>query len=472
MDCWLAPPFELVSAFVLVGCLYWRMACGDSVLSSFGVRVMRKRFVVGLLCVALVASVFGSGEARAEPKPTPRPTAGLLSEAEAMREARSSGRPVVVSALTDERTLVTANPETGEFSAEVTSGVARVSDAKGGWREPSTRLIQGPDGLWRPEAAVAQIVVSNGGVKQPLVSLADGEARVGLGWPAELPEPRVDGSTATYREVFPGVDLVVRAELEAVETFLVVKTAAAGKNPAVRKAAFGFDAPGLSVKNLENGSRSLRDAQGVERLVVPPARMWDSAGAEAGLTRAEDRIDETDQARVGDVSVSVSVSKGTLTAAADVSMLDDPKTVFPVVIDPAVSMSQTYVVRVTETFETINNMSVDGKLGYNGWTSPYYKSRMFYQFKWPLYAGTMIAPEQITSAKFEYVQKHSPQSNCSDHSFGPAQKVEFTGTIDSSTTWGGPAVHPNIGSAVNDYSVGQELDHRVHRAGDVVDVHD
>lgn len=71
-----------------------------------------------LLCVE--ASVFGSCEARAEPKPTSRPTAGLLPQADAMRAARSSGKPAVVSALTDEGTLVTANPETGEFSAEAT----------------------------------------------------------------------------------------------------------------------------------------------------------------------------------------------------------------------------------------------------------------------------------------------------------------------------------------------------------------
>ncbi len=415
---------------------------------------MRKRAVVVSLCLALVATVFGSGVAKADPTPTPKPAAGLLSESEAMRQAKSSGRPVEVSALTDERTLVTADPEAGTFRAEVTAGVARVRDSKGGWREPSTTLVQGADGLWRPEAAVADVAVSNGGGKQPLVSLADGDAKVAIGWPEKLPVPKIDGSTATYPEVFAGVDLVVQAELEAVETFLVVKTAAAGRNPAVRKAAFTFDAPGLSVKSSANGARSLRDADGVERLMVPPARMWDSKGAEAGLSRAEDRIGETDQARVGEVGLSV--SKGTLTAAADASFLDDPATVYPVVIDPAVSMSQTYVVRVTETFRTINDMSVDAKLGYNGWTSPYYKSRMFYQFKWPLYSGTMIAPEQIVSAQFEYVQKHSPQADCSNHSFGPAQKVEFTNTINSDTTWGGPAVHPNIGSATNDYSVGHE----------------
>ena len=371
-----------------------------------------------------------------------------------MHEAKSSGKPVEVSALTDERTLVTADPATGRFTADMTATVARVRDVKGGWREPSTKLVAGEDGLLRQEATVAQIAVSAGGSKAPLVSFADGESRVEIGWPTQLPAPVVENATATYPEVFPGVDLVVRAEIESAETYLVVKTPEAGKNVKVRNAAFTLSSPGLTAKSLSNGTRSLQDAKGVERLVLPPARMWDSAGAEKGLTRAEDRIAEALDAKSGEVGLQV--ADGKLTAVADTAFLDDPDTVFPVIIDPAVTTTRTYVVRVTEDFDTINDMTVPGKIGYNGWTSPYYKSRMFYQFRWPLYDGTMIAPEQIVSSKLEYVQIHSPQHDCSDHDFGPATKVEFTNTIDSNTPWAGPAVHPNIGSVSNDYSVGHE----------------
>ncbi|MFT3970384.1 MAG: hypothetical protein QM695_08890 [Micropruina sp.] len=157
---------------------------------------MRKRVIVLSVCFALVATVFGSGVAIADPSSSlsPKPAAGLLNESDAMRQAKESGKPVEVSALSDERTLVTADPGTGLFSAQLTAGVARVRDAKGGWREPSTKLVQGEDGLWRPEATVAQIVVSNGGAREPLVSLADGEARVSLGWPEKLPEPVVEGA--------------------------------------------------------------------------------------------------------------------------------------------------------------------------------------------------------------------------------------------------------------------------------------
>lgn len=42
--------------------------------------------------------------------------------------------------------------------------------------------------------------------------------------PQRLPTAVVEGSTATYPEVFPGVDLVAKAGFESVETFLVVKS--------------------------------------------------------------------------------------------------------------------------------------------------------------------------------------------------------------------------------------------------------
>lgn len=78
---------------------------------------VRVRVLVGVLFLALVAGLIPDGVALADPTPTPKPAAGLLNEADAMRQARSSGKPVEVSALTDERTLVVADPDSGSFTA-------------------------------------------------------------------------------------------------------------------------------------------------------------------------------------------------------------------------------------------------------------------------------------------------------------------------------------------------------------------
>lgn len=287
---------------------------------------------------------------------------------------------------------------------------------------------------------LANIAVSAGGTG-PLVSVADGQdASAKISWPTSLPAPDLEGATATYREVYPGVDLVVRAGVESAETFLVVKTRAASLNPSVRSASFGFSAPGLTVKELANGARSLVDARGGERLLIPPARMWDSVGKEQGLTRTTQVVSEGVQAR--STEVDVSVTSKVLTAAADHVFLDDPSTVFPVIIDPEVSLTRSYTVRVTEDFDQINDMSVDGKIGYNGWTSPYYKSRMFYQFRWPTISGDqqILNGSQIIAGEFRYLQRHSPQHACNT-SYGPGVRGRLYNTTDSDTTWPGPGAH-------------------------------
>lgn len=188
------------------------------------------------LCVGvgLALSLLIPNPASADPSPTPVSQSGL-SDVEAMRQARASGKPVVATSLTDERTLVTADPKTGLFEAEVTAGVARVRDGADGWREPSTTLVRGSDGLLRPDAAVTQVTISPGGaVDAPVASISDGSAWLRFGWPQRLPTAVVEGSTATYPEVFPGVDLVAKAGLESVETFLVVKSRQASLDPRVR----------------------------------------------------------------------------------------------------------------------------------------------------------------------------------------------------------------------------------------------
>lgn len=197
----------------------------------------RVRVGVAVSCLAMTLSCIQVLRAEADPTPAPTPKSdpGLIGEAEAIRQAKATGTPVVVSALTDERTLVTADPQTGQLTAELTANVSRVKDGQGGWRAPSTTLVRGVDGLLRPEAAVAQIVVSpGGGSAAALATLSDGSATVQVGWPLKPPAAVVEGSTATYPEVYPGVDLVVKAGLESVETFLVVKTREASLNPAVR----------------------------------------------------------------------------------------------------------------------------------------------------------------------------------------------------------------------------------------------
>ena len=328
-----------------------------------------------------------------------------------MRQAMTTGRPVVVSSMTDERTLVTANPETGMFEAELSGNVARVRTGTGAWRDPSTRLIREADGSWRAEAAVAQVSISPGGsAETPLASISDGSAEVRLTWPERLPPATIDGGTATYAEVLPGVDLVVRAGLESVETLLIVKNRESSRHPNVRSWSMPIaTSEGLSSKTHPNGAVSLIDRAGVERMRIPPALMWDSSGKQPGNKSPHAPLADVAETRT--VPVVTRLAEGRITTQAHGEFLDDPETVYPVVIDPAVSLGQTRVLRVTDDWSQWGGqVGSHGKVGYNGWSSPYYRSRMFYQFTWGKNSdGTFVRPTQIAKAEFQYKQDHSPQ---------------------------------------------------------------
>lgn len=391
--------------------------------------------------------------------PTPTPSAPkLISESEALELAKSSGVPVIVSSMTDERTLVTADPQTGQLVAELSANVARVPDSRGGWRAPSAALVKGADGLLRPEAALIDVALSAGGPTSPAVAVTDGSASWRFGWPAALPVPVVDGARATYPEVYPGVDLVVEAGIESVETHLVVKTREASTNPAVRTWSMPSQlSKGLTGKPLKNGATSVVDESGSERFRVAPPLMWDSSGTPFDK-RFSDRPVEP---RVSPIAADVSA--GRLTVQPVASFLDDPATVYPVVIDPEVSLSQTHVLRVTDDWAKWDDAVGDhGKVGYNGWDAPYYRSRMFYQFSWPKNAdGKYITSAQIAAGKFEYVQDHSPQHppNCesSSHSY-PAVRAKLANAISKDDKWAdrtGSAWHPQA-SVPNWYAVGHE----------------
>jgi len=399
--------------------------------------------VLRRIAVAMPLVLIWAGIVWSMPNAAASPTE-LLNEAAAMAQARKTGMPVVVSASTDETTLITADPVSGNFVAELSARPARVSDGGGGWRPASARLVQAADGSWRTEAGVAEVMISNGGPAGVVAALNSDSATASVSWPEALPVPVVEDTTATYAEVYPGVDLVVRADLDAVETFLVVKTPAAGKNPKVRDWSMPISTPGLTAKTLDNGVKSLVDGSGTARMLVPPAVMWDSTGKTANLTHAADRLEEVAQTKSAPVGLKIAASK--LTASPEDSFLDDPATVYPVVIDPVLqSIDQTHVLRVTDDWSKWDGaVGNEGKIGYNGWTSPYYRSRMFYQFSWPV---SGLLPAQISYGEFRYTQVHSVQhSPClSTSSTYPAVRARLATAISSGDTWAdrtGDAWHP------------------------------
>ncbi|MGW1228319.1 LamG-like jellyroll fold domain-containing protein [Streptomyces sp. NPDC002530] len=285
----------------------------------------------------------------------------------AQQAAAEKGAPVEVLNLRDERSTTTANPD-GTFT--VKTAVQPVRTRKNGaWTDIDTTLVKQADGSYAPKAAVTAMSFSGGGDTTFGTMRKDGRA-LSLDWPGKLPAPTVDGSTATYADVLPGVDLQVSASAEGFSHLIVVKNAEAAQNPELARLELPVSTTGLGVQESADGGLTATDATGGAVFEAPAPLMWDSregakgdagtslAKAAAGPSADELAVTPPDGTRVADVDVHV--DRDAMTLTPDRSLLTGKDTVYPVFIDPV--------------FKTTSR---------TGWTmvSSYYPSAEFWKFK-------------------------------------------------------------------------------------------
>lgn len=127
---------------------------------------------------------------------------------------------------------------------------ARVDDA---WKAIDTALEKRADGSIAPKAATVGIAFSGGGKKQPLITLERAGRKLSLSWPTALPEPVIDGDTATYPSVLKDVDLRVKASVDGASEVLVVKTPVAAADPRLAELRLAMDADGMDVRTTPDG---------------------------------------------------------------------------------------------------------------------------------------------------------------------------------------------------------------------------
>jgi hypothetical protein len=247
---------------------------------------------------------------------------------EALGTARSAGRPVEWLTRRTETAQQFVNPD-GSVTLRQ-HAVPRWVRRGTGWATVDPTLRVGADGSVSPVATVTPLRLSGGGTA-PLLTIHDGANALSLHWPTALPKPVLTGDTATYPEVYPGVDLQVRAEVTGYSQVLVVKTPEAARNRALDRIAFRTSAKGLRLQAEPNGFLKAVDGAGATVLVSDGAAMWDSpAPATAQRTGAERAPNKVR-------GIGVHVTGTELAVTTDRAMLDAPDTVFPVYIDPPLS---------------------------------------------------------------------------------------------------------------------------------------
>lgn len=261
------------------------------------------------------------------------------TEAEALELARDRGERVEIEASRGEAHEVYANPDGTRTRVQHFQPVRTLREGK--WVPTDATLVRRDDGSIAPKAAAVGMVFSGGGQDAPMARMNRAGRSLALRWPGELPEPTLDGDTATYADVLPGVDLQIHAEVDGFSHQLVVKSAQAARNEKLSEIVFGLYAEGVDVRRTDSGGIRAADARvGGPVFEAPRPLMWDSGQTSAAASAESGRAGPPRDARKGPkessrrAEVETEIGADRLTLRPDSGLLRGSDTNFPVVIDP------------------------------------------------------------------------------------------------------------------------------------------
>jgi YD repeat-containing protein len=248
--------------------------------------------------------------------------------ARALATARRSGHRTEIAADRTDFSQTFANP-TGLFTT-VASVLPRWIKRGSSWAAADATLVRTASGSLAPKAALGGLTLSDGGGRV-LATARSGSRRLSVTWPGVLPVPEVSGARATYRGVFPGVDLVVTASVTGgfAET-LVIGNKAAAADPQLKALTLGVSASaGLAAHARGSGSVAVETTSGKPVFFSASPAAWNSAVRGSGLGGPGPG------ARA--VPVPARYLAGLVRLGVPASLLSGPASSFPVYVDPSYS---------------------------------------------------------------------------------------------------------------------------------------
>jgi hypothetical protein len=299
-----------------------------------------RRLTAGIAVLAAVVAGVGIAPSA---QAAPTPASAAPDAVSAQKLARAAGGRVEVMAERTEYAQLFAEPS-GRFTYEAAVTPQRVHRADGSWADVDLTLAA-DRGAIRPKASIANVRFSAGG-DGPLVTLVRAGKSFTLSWPlGSLPAPALAGDSATYANVLPDVDLVVRATRLGFTHVLAVKSAAAAADPRIKQ--ISFDLGGTAeMRRGYDGSLAAVSGDNIVALADAPT-MWDSAKAPVAAKSAAKTAaaaaevtspDPSTAAAVGDTARTAAVGTS-LTPDGDLVLKPDPallaSATFPLYIDPA-----------------------------------------------------------------------------------------------------------------------------------------
>ncbi|MFI9554563.1 LamG-like jellyroll fold domain-containing protein [Nonomuraea endophytica] len=293
----------------------------------------------------MTASLLVAGHEIAAADPAPPPAAPTASATAfprpddpdaplraAIEEARKIGEPVAVEAAFTESSRTWAYPD-GHLTLQSYAGPSQLKQADGTWAWIDTTLVE-KDGVLRPKLAKADLSFSLGGDRPFAIMERDRGQRFALSWTKDLPRPEVKGNVARYADAAgAGADLVVTALPTGFRHDVVLRE----RPTAPVELRIPVETEGLTLSEGKRGKGlKLTDAKG--RQVASAA---EPVAVDAGPSAAEAAGRQAAGARTGKIDTSVVTENGrqTLVLKPDQAFLSDPRTRYPLTVDPTTTLA-------------------------------------------------------------------------------------------------------------------------------------
>ena len=290
-------------------------------------------------------------------------SAASNSDQAALR-ARLNGTPIEDLSQRDEFTQVFANPD-GTWTAQTAPDPVRVNE-DGTWQDVDLTLVEVGNTI-APEHSPTDLTLDGGAGVSFATAALDGQD-VSWEWPGGLPEPDLDGSTATYSNVAENTDLVVTA-LSTGFTYHFVLNERPSKPVSLSVPVSGEEK--ITGQQDINGAISLRSADGNNLATAPEPLMWEGNGA-AGSTNRETRVVDT-------TVTNNAAGRPVVTLVPDMQYLSSPATEYPVVVDPTFTTFSTGDAWIQNTGDTTAQVT-DAELRVGTNNGGVTKSRSYLRF--------------------------------------------------------------------------------------------
>jgi hypothetical protein len=399
--------------------------------------------------------------------PDGKPRVLVASDATAAQDlAASEQRPVEVLDRRLAAQTVFALPD-GTWNTEVWSSPKWVAEPSASgetqWARADSRLQVATDGSIRPIADAAHLVFSPGGRAEGVIlrgEIPHTGVTFSVTWDGSfLPAAVIDGARITYPDVRPGVDYVIEVLPTGYQQYFIVANAAGAAS--VSSIPVNVVVTGGTIKSGADSSYRIVDGSGVAVATSPEPQAWDyisdlkranpvtvpwsdspradagpaaiatvaDAARRAALQKAWDADANPGEAVTFPAGSPPSVdAKGTrahVGVEVPAALLDNPTTVYPVVVDPAPSWSIPFDAFVETGWTSDQSGSTELKAGSVMSGSTNYVARAYFSMSLANLEGADI----LASSLYLYVFHAAACS--SSHPF----VLVRSGYVDSSVRW-------------------------------------